>query len=73
MGPYCKFCDHRCFVPFPEKTPQAILDAYGSSSIVATCARGQAFERDKVGYCFGDILRALAQEKEVESDAAALS
>jgi hypothetical protein len=55
MGPYCKFCGERCFVPFPEGTPKHILEAYGSASIIATCRRGQEFERQKIGYCYDDI------------------
>jgi hypothetical protein len=59
MGGYCKFCERRCFVPLPADTPLHILAAYGSSLIVATCERGQQFEREKVGYCYADIERAV--------------
>lgn len=59
MGPYCKFCDHRCFRYMPLQTPKHILDAYtnqcGSIPIIATCSMGQAFEREKLGYCSDDI------------------
>jgi len=61
LGPYCKFCNMRCFTYFPEGTPQHILDAYGTSTIIATCKEGQEFEKQKVGYCYGDILTALGQ------------
>ena len=57
MGPYCQFCGRRCFVPFPEGTPARVLKAYGSSTIIATCERGQAFERERVGFCYDDICR----------------
>jgi hypothetical protein len=55
VGPYCKFCDNRCFVYLPEGTPEHVVRAYGTATIVATCARGQRFEREKVGYCYADI------------------
>lgn len=55
MGPYCNFCNTRCFVPIPLHTPAKILQAYGTASIVATCTSGQEFEKNKVGYCYRDI------------------
>lgn len=58
MGPYCKFCNNRCFVHFPQGTPEHILKAYGSSTIIATCPEGQRFEKEKVGYCYNDIIEA---------------
>lgn len=58
MGPYCKFCNSRCFVHFPEHTPAHILRAYGTATIVATCPAGQRFEKEKVGYCYDEILQA---------------
>ena len=65
MGPYCKFCDQRCFVPFPDSTPEHILKAYGTSSIIATCPQGQVFEKAKVGYCYADIIKGIADKREV--------
>ncbi len=56
MGPYCKFCNNRCFVHFPENTPQEILDAYKHIDIIATCPGGQKFEKEKTGFCYNDIL-----------------
>jgi hypothetical protein len=58
MGPYCKFCGTRCFCHFPQETPEHILKAYGTSTIIATCPAGQAFEKQKVGYCYDDIIEA---------------
>jgi hypothetical protein len=59
MGPYCKFCNHRCFTHMPAYTPEHILKAYrtptGGIPIIATCPGGQQFEKQKVGYCFDDI------------------
>lgn len=59
MGPYCKFCNRRCFVPLPLGTPPEIVKAYGSSTIIATCPAGQAFEKERVGYCHDDIHQVL--------------
>lgn len=60
MGPYCKFCGSRCFTYFPEQTPENILDAYTPGvSIIATCAAGQKFEQEKIGYCYDDIVAAI--------------
>ena len=65
MGPYCNFCGNRCFVPFPEGTPDHIYAAYKAArpgvSIIATCPRGQQFEWKKIGYCYDDIQRAIAE------------
>lgn len=41
MGPYCKFCDHRCFVT-DTKRP----------GLLATCAAGKAHDLAKLGYCY---------------------
>lgn len=62
MGPYCKFCGHRCFIPFPQETPKHILAAYGSTTIIATCPGGQQYEKQKVGCCYDDIKLAIAQD-----------
>lgn len=68
MGPYCNFCGTRCFCFFPNDTPAHILKAYGTSNIIATCSRGQQFEKKKVGYCYDDIQAAIreAHKKEVK-------
>jgi hypothetical protein len=42
MGPYCMFCDHRCFVE----------DVAGR--LLATCQRGIAHDRAQLGYAYGD-------------------
>ncbi len=60
MGPYCRFCNQRCFAFFPMATPQAALDAYGPNvQIIATCAWGQEFEKSKTGWCYDDIERQI--------------
>jgi hypothetical protein len=63
MGPYCNFCGTRCFVPFPDHTPEHILKAYGTSTIIATCSIGQEFEKKKVGYCYDEIMKLAKEEK----------
>ena len=55
MGPYCNFCNNRCFVYLPNETPKHIRKAYGTSTIIATCKAGQVFEKNKVGFCYGEI------------------
>lgn len=63
MGPYCDFCDTRCFAYLPLGTPRKVIRAYGTASILATCPTGQAFEKARVGYCFADIVRMLERRK----------
>ncbi|MFE2995045.1 hypothetical protein ACFXG4_08540 [Nocardia sp. NPDC059246] len=48
MGPYCRYCDMRCFVHDPK----------GSGFILATCDKGMANDRAKLGY---DINQARAE------------
>ena len=56
MGPYCKFCGRRCFVPILEGCPERVAKAYGRFTIAATCSRGRAYERDKFGLCYADVM-----------------
>ena len=42
MGPYCQFCDQRCFVE--RQLPS------GLHLLMATCQRGMAWDRDHCGY-----------------------
>jgi len=52
MGPYCQFCDHRCFVHNPRSEPRA--------TIIATCARGQVHDLKHLGYNYRTIQRDKA-------------
>lgn len=61
MGPYCKFCDRRCFVHITYDWPEHIIKAYGTSTIAATCPGGQKFEKQKTGYCYDDAMAAKEQ------------
>ena len=42
MGPYCDFCDHRCFVE--RFVPGSHV------TILATCGKGMAHDRERTGY-----------------------
>lgn len=59
MGPYCKFCDRRCFIPLPELTPKEALEAYGRATIIATCKEGQEYEKRLTGWCLDDVQAAI--------------
>lgn len=63
MGPYCKFCDSRCFVHMPMETPPEAVKAYGTATILATCQAGQAFELEKVGWNIDKIREAIAAQE----------
>jgi len=49
MGPYCKFCDQRCFMHHDYADPN------GKYWILATCPEGQRYDKDKLGYCWGEV------------------
>lgn len=67
MGPYCKFCQTRCFTHLPEGTPPEALAAYGRSTIIATCPGGQAFEEREVGWNYKRIVREMVEMAKEES------
>lgn len=66
MGPYCNFCNNRCFVYLPilVSLPLEMRAAYRARpvDIIATCPGGQAFEKGRIGYCYNDI-KALREVK----------
>jgi hypothetical protein len=45
MGPYCAYCDHRCFVNNPRK----------AGYLLATCLKGQALDEAVLGYCYDEV------------------
>jgi hypothetical protein len=53
MGPYCNYCDKRCFVDNPKKP----------GWLLATCIKGQAHDKDVLGYCWRDIKEEREQEE----------
>jgi hypothetical protein len=62
MGPYCKFCNLRCFVPMTEKWPEHVRQAYGHYTMAATCPGGRRFDKEKFGYCYDDIRASIEAE-----------
>jgi hypothetical protein len=56
MGPYCKFCDHRCFV---QRVIPDGPDA-GTHLILATCAAGMAHDRQMTGHDHTSAINPLA-------------
>lgn len=60
MGPYCRFCNRRCFCLITEEWPEHIREAYRRrGDIAATCGRGQAFEKQLLGYSWNDAKAAM--------------
>lgn len=59
MGPYCKYCDRRCFTHLPAGTPAEAVEAYGTATIIATCRAGQDFELKEFGWCYDRIMAAI--------------
>lgn len=45
MGPYCEYCDHRCFVPRQIRDADDVVVWDG---LMATCAAGIANDRKKL-------------------------
>lgn len=44
MGPYCMYCEHRCFVP--RRVPGS------SATLMATCPGGMACDMRATGYTY---------------------
>jgi hypothetical protein len=60
MGPYCKFCDNRCFVPVrltDEQLAMALERQNFVVSILATCAKGREFDKEMLGFNIDDVKR----------------
>lgn len=58
MGPYCKFCDRRCFVP------RVLSD--GRSMILATCQGGMEHDRAACGQDHTTAQNPATLEQELE-------
>ena len=69
MGPYCKYCNQRCFTHIPKDTPSYLLTLYSRYKdpvgIIATCKEGQAAEKKSIGTCYDEILRAIESTNSV--------
>lgn len=66
MGPYCKFCDNRCFSYIPMETPEHILQAFKEKApgvtILANCPKGQDHDKSVIGYNMNDIRQAIKED-----------
>ncbi len=63
MGPYCKFCNQRCFVHTPKLTPEVKVRALASKfgrvpDILATCSGGKKYDREVVGFDIDEVKRS---------------
>lgn len=58
MGPYCNYCDNRCFVErvYPTEDGWRFL-------IMATCERGMANDREKTGYDFETAINPVTDPR----------
>lgn len=71
MGPYCNFCNHRCFTYITSemwdiKQVREIYQRYPKNiDIIATCRAGQAAEKQSIGICYDEIREMLQQETHV--------
>lgn len=70
MGPYCNYCNNRCFVHMPADAPPDAVAAYGAFSILATCQRGQQFEMEKLGWNYDAILSAVKKTESAKEECA---
>lgn len=48
MGPYCDYCQHRCFVP--RILPDDATFWPGKSLLMATCSKGMEHDLKGTGY-----------------------
>lgn len=56
MGPYCNFCQRRCFVyPPPRLAPEHREKMMGRSLIFATCEEGKRFDKAQLGFDIDDL------------------
>lgn len=65
MGPYCKFCDSRCFVDIPAGAPLSVRRAYGTAGQMATCRSGQIFELQRVRFCYSQVLEIIELDRAI--------
>jgi len=80
MGPYCNFCDRRCFIPITEKLWQEMTEPmrelyrkHKPVDIIATCSGGQEFEKERIGVCVSDIRRVQNMRLHIGAFFAALA
>lgn len=63
MGPYCRFCDSRCFyhpIHVVERLPRdlanRLIDRVGEVPMLASCPAGRAFDKQATGVSADDFL-----------------
>ena len=61
MGPYCKFCGIRCFVPRAGKQ-------LGSTTILATCPPGMAHDLKTCGYTHRTAINPITGTRDELAD-----
>lgn len=66
MGPYCNYCDRRCFLlrVIPDGPDK------GRSLLLATCGAGMALDLETTGHTHETALNPVTQEEAVEALAA---
>ena len=60
MGPYCNFCQRRCFVMIRDDDPIGLRQAYlrRGINLLATCQRGIEHDKQQVGWSLEDRIEA---------------
>jgi hypothetical protein len=61
MGPYCKFCDSRCFIPADlddREVPKEFQTKFVERGcpILATCAAGKVLDKSVLGFSADDLI-----------------
>ena len=60
MGPYCNYCDRRCFVP--RVLPEDAKFWPGKSLLMATCPKGMEYDFEGTGYTHETAINPLEKE-----------
>lgn len=71
MGPYCRYCDNRCFVPadYMRVPPPEHMDSFKRHGfpILATCPAGMQKDKEVLGFNVQDLVPlgagSLTEEK----------
>ncbi len=63
----CRFCGKRdCYRTFPLNTPEHVIRAYKGEKWLATCEKGQAYEKKTIGFCYRDIMTACRLKEQYQ-------
>lgn len=60
MGPYCRFCNQRCFVV--RLLPDDSHSRAGQYLAMATCPGGMAHDRERTGYTHRECVNPVTGE-----------